>query len=53
MSRVCFGDVVQEVKVNVDRTNNQFEYYVAGDHMDTEELRIMRRGNFSEYPELT
>jgi type I restriction enzyme S subunit len=51
VSRVCFGDVVREVKVNVDRANNPHDYYVAGDHMDTEELRIMRRGNFSAPPE--
>jgi type I restriction enzyme S subunit len=51
MSRVRFGDVVREVKAQVDRSNNPYEYYVAGDHMDTEELRILRRGNFSEPPE--
>ncbi|MDR1072401.1 MAG: restriction endonuclease subunit S, partial [Treponema sp.] len=51
MSRVCFGDVVREVKENVDRSNNPYEYYIAGDHMDTEELHITRRGNFSKAPE--
>ena len=51
MGKVCFGDVVREVKVNIERSNNPYEYYVAGDHMDTEELRILRKGNFSELPE--
>jgi type I restriction enzyme, S subunit len=51
MSKVCFGDIVRDVKINVDRTNNPYDYYVAGDHMDTEELRILRRGRFSEPPE--
>ena len=51
MSKVCFGDVVRDVKVNIDRSDNPYEYYVAGDHMDTEELRILRRGRFSEPPE--
>ena len=51
MSKVYFGDVVRDVKITVDRANNPFEYYVAGDHMDTEELRILRRGKFSEPPE--
>ena len=51
MGRVCFGDVVSDIKVNVDRLNNPYEYYVAGDHMDTEELCILRRGSFAEPPE--
>jgi len=51
MSKVCFGDIVRDVKINVDRTSNPYDYYVAGDHMDTEELRILRRGRFSEPPE--
>ena len=51
MNRVCFGDVVREVKNNVDRSINPYKYYVAGDHMDTEELRILRRGSFTEPPE--
>jgi len=49
--KVCFGDVVRDLKENVDRTNNPYEYYVAGDHMDTEELRILRRGSFTVPPE--
>ena len=44
--KVKFGDVVKEIKVNIDRNVNLYEYYVAGDHMDSEELKISRRGCF-------
>ena len=47
MSRVKFGDVVKDVKINIDRLNNPYEYYVAGDHMDTEDLTIHRKGCFT------
>ena len=30
-----FGNIVREVKVNVDRDNNPYEFYIAGDHMDS------------------
>lgn len=51
MTKVLLGDVIREVKSNVDRENHPYEYYVAGDHMDTEELHISRRGSFFEPPE--
>jgi len=44
---VKFGDVVKEVKSNVDRANNPYEFYVAGDHMDSEDFRIHRHGCFA------
>ena len=47
MPRVRFGDVVKEVKNKVDRDNNPYEYYVAGDHMDSENIHIHRRGRFA------
>lgn len=47
MGQVKFGDVVKEVKINIDRTNNPYEYYVAGDHMDSEDLTIRRKGSFA------
>ena len=28
MSRVKFGDVVKDVKINIDRLNNPYEYYL-------------------------
>ena len=47
MSRVKFGDVVKDVKINIVRLNNPYEYYVAGDHMDSEDLTIHRKGCFT------
>lgn len=47
MSIVRFGDVVKEVKNNIDRKNNPYEFYIAGDHMDSEDLEIHRRGDFA------
>jgi len=47
MGQVKYGDVVKEVKINIDRTNNPYEYYVAGDHMDSEDLTIRRKGSFA------
>ena len=42
MAKVKFGDVVKDVKINVDRTNNPYERYIAGDHMDSEDLTLRR-----------
>lgn len=47
MNRVKFGDIVKDVKVNVDRQNNPYEFYIAGDHMDSEDLTIHRKGRFA------
>lgn len=47
MGLVRFGDLVKEVKINIDRNKNPYEYYVAGDHMDSEDLTIRRRGSFA------
>ena len=47
MNKVRFGDIVSEIKVNVDRNCNPYERYVAGDHMDSEDLTIHRYGNFA------
>ena len=47
MGLVKFGDLVKEVKINIDRNNNPYEYYVAGDHMDSEDLTIRRKGTFA------
>ena len=46
MAIVKFGDIVRDVKINVDRANNPYEHYVAGDHMDSEDLTIHRYGSF-------
>ena len=47
MAKVQFGDIVRDVKINVDRSKNPYDYYVAGDHMDSEDLTIRRYGNFA------
>lgn len=47
MMRVRFGDVVNDIKVNVDRQNNPYDIYVAGDHMDSEDLTLHRWGSFA------
>ena len=46
MTKYRFGDLVREVKNNVDRHNNPYDYFIAGDHMDTDELHLLRRGTF-------
>lgn len=47
MALVKFGDVVNDVKLNVDRNNNPYEYYIAGDHMNSEDLILRRKGRFA------
>ena len=47
MSKYLFGDLVREVKEKVDRQNNPYEFFIAGDHMDTDELHLLRRGAFA------
>lgn len=47
MALVKFGNVVNDVKVNVDRNNNPYEYYIAGDHMNSEDLTLRRKGKFA------
>ncbi len=41
---VRFGDVVRQVKDRVDPETAGIERYVAGEHMDTDDLRICRWG---------
>ena len=41
-----FGDVVKDIKVNINREDNPYPYYIAGDHMDSEDLHIHRKGSF-------
>ena len=47
MAKVRFGDIVRDVKINVERDNNPYENYIAGDHMDSEDLTIHRYGSFA------
>ena len=46
MARYLFGDVVREVKTKIDRSNNPYEFYIAGEHMDSEDIHLHRRGTF-------
>ncbi len=48
MRRVKFGDVVQEIKINIDRATDDHEFFIAGEHMDSDNIHITRRGRFSE-----
>lgn len=41
---VKFGDVVRQVKDKVDPDTSGLERYIAGEHMDTDDLRIRRWG---------
>jgi hypothetical protein len=45
---VRFGEVVRQVKKKVDPIAVGLERYVAGEHMDTDDLRIRRWGNVGE-----
>lgn len=43
-TRVAFGDVVRQVRDRVDPEHTALARYVAGQHMDTDDLRIRRWG---------
>ena len=47
-TRVAFGDVVRQVRDRVDPENSGLERYVAGEHMDTGDLRIRRWGSVGD-----
>jgi type I restriction enzyme S subunit len=42
--RVKFGDVVQKCNEKADPETSGLERYIAGDHMDTDDLRLRRWG---------
>lgn len=42
--RVKFGDVVRQCKEKTDPETSGLERYIAGDHMDTDDLRLRRWG---------
>lgn len=48
MTKYCFSDLVRNCKEKIDRDNNPYEYFVAGDHMETERPRLTMRGRFDE-----
>lgn len=39
-----FGDVVRQVKEKADPNRAGLERYIAGEHMDTDDLRLLRWG---------
>lgn len=47
-TRVTFGHVVRQVQDRVDPATSGLERYVAGEHMDTDDLRIRRWGRIGE-----
>ena len=47
-TRVAFGDVVRQSKEHVDPTTAGLERYVAGEHMDTDDLRLRRWGTVGD-----
>ena len=47
MNPVKFGDVVQEIKINIDRSTDDHEFFIAGEHMDSNNIHITRRGEFA------
>lgn len=42
--RIKFGDVVRQCKEKADPETSGLERYIAGDHMDTDDLRLRRWG---------
>ncbi|MCB0201150.1 MAG: restriction endonuclease subunit S [Anaerolineae bacterium] len=46
--RVRFGDVVRQVKDKVDPKSSGLKRYIAGEHMDTDDLRIRRWGEIGD-----
>lgn len=48
MTKVKFGDVIREVKTNIDRSNNPYKFFIAGEHMESEKLEISSKGEFSK-----
>jgi len=46
--RVKFGDVVRFVKENADPESGEFERYVAGEHIETDNLHIRKWGTVGD-----
>lgn len=47
-TQVVFGDVVRQVRDRVDPEKSGLSRYVAGEHMDTDDLRIRRWGEIGD-----
>lgn len=48
LPKVRFGDVVRQVKTNVEPTEAGLDKYVAGEHMDSNNLRLTRWGTVGD-----
>lgn len=46
--RVKFGEVVRQLKAKADPETSGLERYLAGEHMDTDDLRIRRWGQIGD-----
>lgn len=46
--RVKFGDIARNVKVTVDPDESDLERYIAGEHMDTDNLHLRRWGEIGD-----
>ena len=44
----AFGDIVRQVKDKVDPEDSGLKRYIAGEHMDTDDLRIRRWGEIGD-----
>lgn len=47
-AKVAFGDLVRQVKDRVDPEQSGLERYIAGEHMDTDDLRLRRWGDIGD-----
>ena len=45
MKIVKFEDVVKRININVDRNNTDRLYYVAGEHIESDEFMIHDKGS--------
>src|SRR4051794_31040620 len=45
---VTFGEIVRQTKVDADPETSGLERYVAGEHMDTDDLHIRRWGTIGD-----
>ena len=43
-----FGDVVKEVKIDVKDPGLTYDYFVAGEHMATEDIHLRKKGSFRD-----
>ena len=48
MRKVKLKDVVKRVKDKVNKDSTDLEYYVGGEHIDSEELCITKKGRIEK-----